>query len=131
MSQENVEMVRRAYDAMNQGHWDAAFRDAHPDFEMTFRGGPNAGTHRGREAVQGVLEDFMGSFVDVVREAKRIVESGDQVVVRVVTRVRPHGSDAEIVSQQGHLWTIRDGKILSIKVFGHPADAFEAAGLSE
>ncbi len=124
-------MVRRVYDAMNQGHWDAAFRNAHPDFAMTTQRGPNAGTNRGREAVRGLLEDFMGAFDDVVWEDKRIVESGDQVVVRVVIRVRPQGSDAEIVSQQGHLWTIRDGKILSMNAFPQPADAFEAAGLEE
>ncbi|MCD6016551.1 MAG: hypothetical protein K0R88_2635 [Solirubrobacterales bacterium] len=29
MSQENVELVRRVYDAINRTDWDAAFCDAH------------------------------------------------------------------------------------------------------
>ena len=52
MSQENVEIVRRVYEAANRSDWDAAFRAAHPEFEATFQRGPFAGTHRGREAVQ-------------------------------------------------------------------------------
>jgi ketosteroid isomerase-like protein len=48
MSQENVEIVRSVYDSMNRGDWDASFRHAHPDFEMTAPPGPfNVGTHRG------------------------------------------------------------------------------------
>ena len=54
MSQENVEVVRRVYDALNHGDWDAVFRDMHPDFEMTTQRGPSAGTRRGRDGVQGV-----------------------------------------------------------------------------
>jgi hypothetical protein len=35
MSQENLEMVRAAFDAFNQmGNWDSAFADAAPDFEL-------------------------------------------------------------------------------------------------
>jgi ketosteroid isomerase-like protein len=30
MSEENVEIIRRVYDALNRNDWDAAFRDAHP-----------------------------------------------------------------------------------------------------
>ena len=34
MSQENVEMVRAAYEAMSRGDWDAAFEEAEPDVEL-------------------------------------------------------------------------------------------------
>ena len=62
MSQENVEIVRRSYDAGNRGDWDAAFRDAAPDFEVTFKAGPNAGTYRGREALESVFRDMLSGF---------------------------------------------------------------------
>ena len=35
MSEANVEMVRSFYEAFNRGDWDAMFRDAQPDFELT------------------------------------------------------------------------------------------------
>jgi ketosteroid isomerase-like protein len=34
MSQENVEIVRAAIDAFNEGDWDGVLKDAAPDFEF-------------------------------------------------------------------------------------------------
>ena len=129
MSQENVEIVRRAYDALNHGDWDAVFRDTHPDFQMTTQRGPEAGTHRRREAVQGFGEDYIAAFDKMVFEPEEFLENGDQVVVLVSRRARPKGGSADIVVRNGHLWTVRDGTILSMKSFPDPEKALEAAGL--
>jgi SnoaL-like domain len=52
MSQEDVEILRRMYEAANRGDWDSMLREyAHPDCEARFVVGPGAGTHRGREAI--------------------------------------------------------------------------------
>jgi ketosteroid isomerase-like protein len=51
MSQENVEIVRSIYEALNRGDWEAAIRPTDAEFEVTFQRGPNAGTHRGRDAI--------------------------------------------------------------------------------
>jgi len=59
------------------------------------------------------------------------IESGDRVVVIVKARMRPTGSSAEIENRTGALWTIRDGMVVSIRVFPKPEEALEAAGLSE
>lgn len=129
MSQENVEIVRRAYDALNQGDWDGFFRDMHPDFEMTTQRGPGAGTHRRREGVQGFGEDYIAAFDNMVFEPDEVLENGDQVVVLVTRRGRPKGGSVDIVVRNGHLWTVRDGTILSMKSFPDPEKALEAAGL--
>jgi ketosteroid isomerase-like protein len=64
-------------------------------------------------------------------EPEEFVESGDQVVVVVKARMRPRGSGAEIERRNGNLWTIRDGMVVSMRVFAKPEEALEAAGLSE
>ena len=46
MSQENVEIVKAAIDAMNRKDWDAAFQDAAPGFELDFSRA--LGPYRGR-----------------------------------------------------------------------------------
>src|SRR4051812_25179478 len=61
MSQENVGIVLRVYDALNQRDWDAVFRDFDQEAEVTMQRGPGAGTHRRRE-VQGVLQDYVETF---------------------------------------------------------------------
>jgi ketosteroid isomerase-like protein len=128
MSQENIEIVRRVYDAHNQRDWDAAFRDAHPEFEMTFQRGPNAGTHRGRERVQAMLLDQRAAFDSWIAEPLEMHESGEQVVVIIRNRLRPKGSGAEFEFRNGHIWTIRDGTILSLVGFPSPEEALEALG---
>ena len=129
MSEENVEIVRQFYDALNRGDWDAVFRDTHPDFELTTQRGPNAGTLRGREGVQGFGEDYIGAFGNFVVEPEEFVEKDDQVLALVTRRVRPTGGSVDIVVRNGHLWTVREGTILSMKSFPDPEKALEAVGM--
>jgi ketosteroid isomerase-like protein len=131
MSQENAELVRRVYDALNQGDWDAVFRDTHPDFEMTTQRALDPGTHRRREGVQGFGEDYMAAFDSMVFEPEEFLVSGDQVLVLLTRRARPKGGSVELVVRNGHLWTCRDGTILSMTSFPDPKKALEAVGLPE
>jgi ketosteroid isomerase-like protein len=131
MSQENVEMVRRLYDAINRRDWDAVFRDAHPDFDMTTQRGLNAGRLRRREAAEGFLKDYIATFDKIAWEPEEFFEAGDHVVAFITTRSRPRGGSVDMVTHNGHLWTVRAGMILSINTFPDPKKALEAAGLSE
>jgi ketosteroid isomerase-like protein len=131
MSEQNVEIVRAIYDASNRGDWDAAFRHQHPDVELTTPPGVNAGTYRGREECQGFWEDLGAAFEMAVAEPEEFFEIGDQVVVVVRGRMRPKGSSAAIENRTGFLWTIRDGKVASVRLFAKPEEALRAAGLSE
>ena len=57
MSKENVEIARAVIDAMNQRDWDAALKDAHPDFEFD--------SSRAVGPVRGVfMLDQMRPFMD-------------------------------------------------------------------
>ncbi len=131
MSDENVELVRSIYEAFNRRDWDAGFRDAHPDFEFTIQRGPSTGTHRGREEVQGLLEDQAAAFDVWIVEPERFFETGDRIVAFVRFHLRPKGSTAEFEIRIGHLWTIRDGKVSSVRGFPEREKALEAAGLRE
>src|SRR2546423_91166 len=131
MSQENIEIVRRVYDALNRGDWDAVFRDMHRDAEITTQRGPAAGTHRGRVAIQGVIEDYNAAFESVVLEPEQFHENGDQVLVLVTRRARPNGGGVDIEVRNGHIWTVRDDTILSMKSFPDPKKALKAAGLKD
>jgi ketosteroid isomerase-like protein len=131
MSQENVEIVRAIYEALNRGDWDAAFLNAHANFELTLQRSPNAGTHRGRQKVQSVLEDQQAAFDDAVMELEQLIESGDRVVAIVRTRMRPKGTSAEFEIRNGFVWTIREGEVVSVRGFPEPEKALEAVGLSK
>ena len=53
MSQENVEIVRRAYEALSREGLDAAFEHVHPDaeYDLSASIGPYAGIYYGREVI--------------------------------------------------------------------------------
>jgi ketosteroid isomerase-like protein len=131
MSEENVEIVRSIYEAMNRRDWDQAFRHQGPDSKLITPPGIRAGTYRGREQIQGYLEETLVAFETATAEPEEFADSGDQVVVVLKIRARPKGSSAEIEFRNGHLWTLRDGKTVSMRMFPAPEDAFEAAGLRE
>jgi ketosteroid isomerase-like protein len=132
MSQENVEIVRAIYDAVNRDDWDTAFRNAHANFELTLdERFLDAGPHRGRGKVQGVLQDQQSAFDAWVVEPEQLRESGDQVVAIVRVRLRPKGSSADFEIRNGHVWTIREGTVVSMRGFPDPEKALESLGLSE
>ena len=130
MSERNVELIRDVYEAGNRGDWAALFRIAHPDIEWeTDPRLPNAGTYRGREEIQRFYEDQAAPFDRSVIELERLVANGDYVVALVRVRRRLRGSTAEIDLRLGHLWTIRDGKVVRGQAFAERERALEAAGL--
>jgi ketosteroid isomerase-like protein len=132
MSEENVEVVRSIYEAAKRRDWDTAFRYQHPDVELaTPPRGIDAGTFRGREEIQGFWEELRSAFEAMSGETERLVDSGDQVVAIVRMRMTPKGTSAEIEIRNGQLWTFRDGKVASIRIFPEPEKALEAAGLRE
>jgi uncharacterized protein len=132
MSQEKIEIVRSIFEALNRRDWDTAWGYQAPDVEFTTPPrGPNAGTYRGREELRGFWQELFTAFDAWTSEPEEFIESGDQLVVIVKTRMRPKGSSAEIENRNGSLWTIRDGTVVSIQIFAKPEKALEAAGLSE
>jgi ketosteroid isomerase-like protein len=131
MSQENVEIVRSIYDAFNHRDWDALFRDSHPETELILPPGLNRSTYRGREEIQAYWEEMLSAFEAASAAPEQLLESGNRVVAVVKIRARPKGTSSDIEIRIGHLWTLRAGKTVSMRLFPEPEKALEAAGLRE
>jgi ketosteroid isomerase-like protein len=134
MSQENVEIVRRTYEAMSRDGLDAAVEHVHPDFEYDLSAaiGPYAGIYYGRETVRGMLEDFLAAWEYMHVEPEDFIEVGDdRVLVLFRVRARGKGSGIDIEARPTAIWTVRDGQLVRGAVYNDRAEALEAAGLSE
>ena len=86
MSQENVENVRRAYTAFNDGDLETALGFFDPDIEWNasdvFFDEPR--TYRGRLAWQEeFLHDLMEIFAGYRADLEELVDTGDRVVAIV------------------------------------------------
>lgn len=132
MSKENVEIVRRAYEAANQGDFETATSYAHPEIEFhTYAQAPEAGVYRGREAVQRYNEALFAQFESIRYDVEEIRDAGDRVLVLSTQRAVPKGGEQEIAVHVAEIWTIRDGLLAERRSYSTKEEALEAAGLSE
>ena len=132
MSEENVEIVRRVYDAWSRGDLDTLLQTFDPNAELVLpEGGLNIGTRRGHEAISALLEGFLEIWDDLRVEPERFFEVGDQVVVFVRIRGRGRASGVETETRPAHLGTVRAGKVIRLVIYPERGRALEAVGLSE
>jgi limonene-1,2-epoxide hydrolase len=132
MSQENVEVVRRAYEATNQGDYDRVESLIHPNIEFhTFGRSPEAGVYRGKEAVREYNENLFAQFESIRFEIGELVDAGDRVVVMTTQHAVPKGGHQEMKVEVAEVWVIRDGLLAERRSYSTKAGALEAAGLRE
>ena len=131
MSQENVEIVKAALDAINRGDWDALFQDAPPGFELDFSRalGPYRGVYKLDQA-RRFAEDFSATFESMRWEADQLIDAGEHVVLLGTLYFRGRDGIETTVSAK-RVWTIREGAFERFVMYQEREEALEAAGLSE
>jgi ketosteroid isomerase-like protein len=118
MSEDNVELIRRNYDAWNRGDVESTFKVIDRDNEWILpEGGLNSGIYRGHDAVRELLEGYFEAFDFLRPEPERFFDAPGRVVAFIRTSVRGKGSGAEATVRPAHLWTIRKGKVVRMEVF--------------
>jgi ketosteroid isomerase-like protein len=128
MSQENVEIVRRAMEAYVRGDTAGALADVDPDIVWNPNEEP-AG--RGHNAVLSSLQGWEETWEDYSMRAEEYLDAGNKVVAALHFTGRGKASGVEVDARSYQVHTIREGKIVQMIEFTDRADALEAAGLSE
>ena len=135
MADTNLELVRRAYDAWNRGDLDAAFAFLDPDVEVSVPPNfPEAGTYRGLTEVRRLMtEHLLPTLENLQAVPERFLDAGDQVVafVRYSGRGSATGIEVRGSGLDAHLWSLRGGKVESLRMYPGTEEALEAAGLRE
>ena len=131
MSQENVEIVRRMWDAFLAADAETALSFYAPDVEWDGTNLPDGQIGTGHEAILDHVQRWAAAWDDWTVEIERVVKADNgQVVVLMRERGR---SDSGLTMDERHaeLYTLEAGKIIRRQGFSDPGQAFEAAGLSE
>jgi ketosteroid isomerase-like protein len=132
MSRENVEVVRRAFVEFERGNfWVPEVFD--PDVRIVWLDAMAAGEAEslGLERLPGPLKDWFRSWERITMAAERFVDLGDQVLVIAAWRGRGKASGVPTEWRHGQVWTMRDGRAISVMTYADPAEALEAVGLRE
>jgi uncharacterized protein len=131
MSEANVEIVRRMYEAYLRGDNDAALGAFDPDVEFDVSIRPEAGIYRGPAGIAEAMRTWTGTWEDFRIEVKEIRDAGDRVLVADRQSGRGKGSGVPLDQETYTIYTMRDGKIVHAVWVDTREKALEAAGLSE
>jgi ketosteroid isomerase-like protein len=138
MSEENVEVVRRLYEAVAVRDTDTIFSLYDADFEWDgtrsrwseVLDGPD--TFRGHADLRRFFRGYFEMWETFEDELQELIDTGEQVISVVTSRGQGRASGIEIEwPGQAGVWTIRNGKIVHVAWFSSREEALEAAGLSE
>jgi ketosteroid isomerase-like protein len=134
MSQENVEIVRRATEAFNQRDLDALFEQTSPDFEFI----PylttliETTTYRGRDAFHRYFEDADAAWKQIHARLDDVREVGEGLIY-ASGEIHGEGRASGLEVQLPLFWlcAVHNGKLTRVQTYESAAAALRAAGVSE
>ena len=131
MSAENVEVIRRGFDALNRRDIETVLELCDPRIELTpfLVGGVEQTTYRGRDGYRRWFEQQFETYDDVSFELHDIRAVGDRVVALFTMRVRGAHSGIKLDSPGASVSTLRAGLVTEQIGFQSHAEALEAVGL--
>jgi ketosteroid isomerase-like protein len=132
VSRENVELVRRHYEAWNRGDVDMVVAVFAPNIEWHGHPRlPEPGPYRGRDQVKRWMEQFREAWGELMAEPVELLDAGNSVVTLVHMTGRGRGSGVEV--QGGvdvHVLTLGPDGVTFFAIY--PADlAVSRAGLDQ
>jgi ketosteroid isomerase-like protein len=122
MSESNVELARRGYEAIMRGDLDAISDLLDPD--VKWHGGDPSEGCQNRTQTLGWMRRNWTRRGGPPAELVDMIDAGDRVVV-IMRRMGEDG-EPELVA---NLTTFRDGKVVEMVHYPNPDDARAAAGL--
>jgi ketosteroid isomerase-like protein len=131
MSEENVEIVRRMYEAFHGGDADGALAYFAPDVVADHSRRLGGGIGHSREDLRQIITEWVGTFDEFREEIEEIRDLGRFVYVVATQRGRGKGSGVEVENHYALLYELRDRLIVWMAPFPDSASALEAAGLAE
>jgi ketosteroid isomerase-like protein len=126
MSQENVDVVRRGFEAYARGDLPTALAGFDPEIAWS---PVEESSFQGIGAVRSYLARWEDVWEDYEMQAEEYLDAGDRVVVALHFRGRGKGSGVETEARSFQVYTVRNGKTVSVLEYLNRAEALEAAGL--
>ena len=134
MSQENVEVVRTAFQAFADRGLDAMAEFWDPDIDWRAAEGAidDVGEMHGQVAVRRYMEDWIDTFDDYSVVVEELRDVGDDRVLSIQrVKGRAKLSGAETVLRYAVVSTVRDGKVVRAREYLSVEEALQALGMRD
>ncbi len=131
MSEENVEVVRCAYERLNEGDLDGFLQSCAKDWEFRdLPDLPGSGVFIGHDAMRRWYAKLVDAFENLRFDVEKFIDTpGDCVVLMSRAKGRGRGSGATVDLTFSSVATLAHGKLVKLIVDSDHKDALEAAGL--
>jgi len=131
MSQANVEMIKRGYEAWNRGDMAVVLENFDPGVEWWDRGDSfHTTVRRGHDGLRGGWAEIAEAFSEFRMEPKEFIDAGDYVVVPIHRVGTGRVSGALIEEDEVHVFRMREGKTVELREYHEKQEALEAVGLA-
>ncbi len=128
MSQENVELVRRAVAAINARDLDAYMACCSEHVEL--RTPLIVGVYEGRQGIQRYFTDVEDAAPDFHIEINRVEAVGaDQVLAFIRTRSTGRATGIPLGFEATNVYDVADSQITRVRIFLDANEALKAVGL--
>jgi ketosteroid isomerase-like protein len=117
----NLDLVRSIYVIWDRGEsalslmdervvWDFSRRQIEPE------------VYHGHEAVRSFRRTLLEAWSELRYAPSDFVSAGERVLVLLTFGGKGRSSGVEVAERIAHLWTLRDGKVVSLEYFGDVAE---------
>ena len=131
MSQENVEVVKRAISAINERNVGAYLALCNPNIELINPIAAIEGPNKGEEGIRRFFEGINEAATEFELEIERLQPlEGNRVLGSLILNLETEGGFPQR-QPLTNLYELEDGRLSRVRVFRDRAAALEAAGLSE
>ena len=127
----NEEPVRRLADAINRGDIDGAVAICDPEVEFLSVLSVSGRAYIGHDGIRQYFKDISSAWEEWRVEVHRVAGAPDGRVAIVMTmHMRGKESGAALSERTGHIWTLRESKLLRNQPFREPEQALREVGES-
>jgi ketosteroid isomerase-like protein len=128
---ENQEVIRRGFEALNNGDLEAAKALADPECEIRTLTTSLAGrTYRGHAGVEQWAADAAESWESLRQTPEQMIEvDAERTIVELRFEARGKASGVEIAQTLVAIWTVRNGKVTRVENYPTLNEALGAVGL--
>jgi uncharacterized protein len=129
VSAENVDVIRRGYEAFQSGGEEAIFEFLDPEIEVRPIDEPPVGlrSYRGHQGFHDYLADTREVWGRFGWEATELIDAGESVVARTRFYAEGRGSGVPVEAIVYIVWVVRDGKAVSAHGYLDRDEALAAA----
>jgi ketosteroid isomerase-like protein len=129
VSQANVDVVRRVFEAFNSEDIERILAFTHPSFqaEISAELSPEPDVYLGRAGMRRYFQSFQDAMDEIRFQLERFWDLGQTVVVALRLTAKGRQTGIPVEQRSAGVWTIEDGKVIQVRAYASVSEALAAA----